>query len=176
MQEVYERARDLSARDHILCKSRALAIRDQTRGLFSELNCWNIASSVLCIRAFSLWLSHLSKSSSMPLCKACPGCGGMGHIRNGSCSCGHVFVAKHKTPSRKHTLHSSRAIETVEKAADRRSVDKACKFKKSALETEEEALEHKSLNRACVAKKRVVDLKVAFKKMLHQGTELKSTG
>ena len=103
----------------------------------------------------------------MPLCKACPGCGGMVHIRKVSCSCGHVFVAKHLTPSRKHTLHSSRAIETVEKAADRRSVDKACKFKKRALETEEEALEHtESLNRACVAKKKVLvclDLKVAFK-------------
>ena len=35
-------------------------------------------------------LSHLSKSSSMPLCKACPGCGGMVHIRKVSCSCGHV--------------------------------------------------------------------------------------
>ena len=54
-------------------------------------------------------LCHLSKSSSMPLCKACPGCGGMVHIRNVSCSCGHVFVAKYKqllTPSGKHTLHS----------------------------------------------------------------------
>ena len=49
------------------------------------------------------------------------------------------------TPNRKHTLHSFRAIETVEKAADRRSVDKACKDKKRALETEEEALERKSL-------------------------------
>ena len=60
----------------------------------------------------------------MPLCKACHGCGGMVHIRKLSCSCGHVF-AKHKhllTPSRKHTLHSFRATETVEKAADRRSV------------------------------------------------------
>ena len=71
------------------------------------------------------------------------------------------------TPSRKHTLHSSRAIETVKKGSDRRSVDKACKFKKRALETEEEALERKSLNRACV------DIKVAFKEMLNQGTELK---
>ena len=54
----------------------------------------------------------------------------------------YVFVAKHKqllTLSRKHTLHSSRVIETVEKAADRRSVVKACKFKKRLLETEEEA-------------------------------------
>ena len=90
----------------------------------------------------------------MPLCKAYSGCGGMVHIRKLSCSCGHVFVAKHKqllTPS-------------------------SCKFKKRALETEEEALERKSLNRACVAKKRVmvcVDHKVAFKEMLHQGTELK---
>ena len=40
-------------------------------------------------------LSPLSKSSSKPLCKACPGCGGMVHIRKVSCSCGHVFVAKH---------------------------------------------------------------------------------
>ena len=71
----------------------------------------------------------------------------MVHIRKVSCSCDHVFVAKHKqllSPSTKHTLHSSRAIETVEKAADRRSVDKACKFKKTALETEEETLESKS--------------------------------
>ena len=37
-------------------------------------------------------LSHLPKSSSKPLCKACPGCGGMVHIRMVSCSCGHVFV------------------------------------------------------------------------------------
>ena len=81
----------------------------------------------------------------MPLCKACPGCRGM--ARKVSCSCDHVFVAKHKhllTPCRKHTLHSFRAIETVEKAADYRSVDKACKAKKKALETEEEALERKS--------------------------------
>ena len=73
-------------------------------------------------------LSHLSKSSSMPLCKACPDCGGMVHIRKVNCSCGHVFVAKHNkhlfTPSRKHTLRSIRAIETDEKATDRRSVDK----------------------------------------------------
>ena len=67
-------------------------------------------------------LSHLPTSSSKPLCKTCPGCGGMVHIRKVSCSCGHVFVAKHNkhllTPSRKHTLRSFRAIETVEKAAD----------------------------------------------------------
>ena len=36
-------------------------------------------------------ISHLSKTSSMPLCKACPGCGGMVNI---SCSCGHVFITK----------------------------------------------------------------------------------
>ena len=46
----------------------------------------------LCIRAFSGWLSHLCRSSSMPLCEACPGCGGMVHIRKVSCSCGHVRV------------------------------------------------------------------------------------
>ena len=40
-------------------------------------------------------LSHLSKSSSMPLSKACPDCGGMVHIRKVNCFCGHVFVAKH---------------------------------------------------------------------------------
>ena len=41
------------------------------------------------------------------------------HIRKVSCSCGHVFVDKHLlTPSRKHTLRSFRAIETVEKAVD----------------------------------------------------------
>ena len=45
-------------------------------------------------------LSHLPKSSSKPLCKACPGCGGMVRIKRVSCSCGHVFVAKHN----KHLL------------------------------------------------------------------------
>ena len=55
----------------------------------------------------------------MPLCKACPDCGGMVRIRKVNCSCGNVVVAKHNkhvlTPSRKHTLHSFRAIETDEK-------------------------------------------------------------
>ena len=92
------------------CKSRALAVRHQTCALFSELIfrvSYNIASSVLCIRTFSRWLSHLSESSGMPLCKTCPGCGGMVHIRKVSCSCGHVFVAKHKqllNPSRESIL------------------------------------------------------------------------
>ena len=84
----------------------------------------------------------------MPLCKACPSCGGMVHIRKVSCSCGHVFVAKHHkhllTPSRKHTLCS---FKVIEKAEDHRSVDKACRTKKRVLETEEKALERKSLNR-----------------------------
>ena len=52
----------------------------------------------------------------MPLCKACPGCGGIVHIRKVSCSCGHVFATKHNKPlltsSIKHTLRSFRAIET----------------------------------------------------------------
>ena len=61
-------------------------------------------------------LSHLPKSLSKPLCKACPGCGGMVQV---CCSCGHVFVDKHLlTPSRKHTLRSFRAIKTVKKAVD----------------------------------------------------------
>ena len=106
-------------------------------------------------------LSHLSKSSSMPLCKACPGFGGMVHIRKVSCSCGHVFVAKQNkrllTSSRKHTLRSFRAIETDEKSAERRSVDRACKAKKRVLETEEEAIQRKSHNRACVAKKKALE-------------------
>ena len=71
--------------------------------------------------AFSRWLSCLSHCLVCSS-KACPGCDGMVHIRKVSCSCGHVFVAKHNkhllTPSIKHTLHSFRAIETVEKAAD----------------------------------------------------------
>ena len=57
-------------------------------------------------------LSHLPKSSSKPLCKACRGCGGKVHIRKVSLSrsCGHVFVDKHLlTLSRKHTLRSFRA-------------------------------------------------------------------
>ena len=92
-------------------------------------------------------LSHFSKISGMPLCKACPGCGGMVPIRKVSCSCGHVFITKCSKPrltarsgSRKHTMSSFRAKETDEKAADRRSVNRACKGKKRALETEEEAL------------------------------------
>ena len=40
-------------------------------------------------------ISHLSKISSMPLCKACPGCGGMVTV---SCSCGHVFITKRSKP------------------------------------------------------------------------------
>ena len=94
-------------------------------------------------------ISHLSKISSMPLCKACPGCGGMVNIRKVSCSCGHVFVTKRSKPrltarssTRKQAMSSFRAIERDEKAADRRSVDRACKAKKRALETEEEAFEH----------------------------------
>ena len=101
-------------------------------------------------------MSHLPKCVSKLLCKACPGCEGMVHIRKVSCSCSYVFVAKHNkhllTQSRKHTLRSFRDIETVEKAAERRSVDKACKAKILALETEEEALECKSSNRACHGK------------------------
>ena len=76
-------------------------------------------------------MSHLPKSSSKPLCKACPGCGGM--VRRNfkvSCSCGHVFVDKHLlNPSRKHTLRSFRATQTVEKAVDQLT---------KSLETEEE--------------------------------------
>ena len=72
--------------------------------------------------------------------QGCPSCGGVVHIRKIGCSCGHVFVAKHHKPlltsSRKHTLHSFRAVETDKKAAEHRSVDR-----KRALETEEEALE-----------------------------------
>ena len=51
-------------------------------------------------------------------------------------------------------MSSFRAIETDEQAADRRSVDRACKAKKRALETEEEAFERKSHDRACKGKKR----------------------
>ena len=109
-------------------------------------------------------LSHFSKISSMLLCKACPGCGGMVYIRKVSCSCGHVFITKCSKPrltarsgSRKHTLSSFRAIETDEKAADRRSVNRACKAKKRVLETEEEAFERKSHDRACKGKKRALE-------------------
>ena len=80
------------------------------------------------------------------------------HIRKVSCSCGHMFVAKHNkhllTPSRKHTLRSFRAIETVEKAVDQ--LTESLLNQERALETEEEALECKSSNRACV------DFKVGF--------------
>ena len=105
-------------------------------------------------------ISHFSKISSMPLHKACPGCGGMVNIRKVSCSSGHVFVTKRSKPrltarssTRKQAMSSFRAIERDEKAADRRSVDRACKAKKRALETEEEAFERKSHDRACNGKK-----------------------
>ena len=40
-------------------------------------------------------VGELSRLFKQALCNACPGCGGMIHIRKVSCSCGHVFVAKH---------------------------------------------------------------------------------
>ena len=43
-------------------------------------------------------ISLLSKISSVPLCKACPGCGGMVNIRKVSCSCGHMFITKRSKP------------------------------------------------------------------------------
>ena len=46
-----------------------------------------------------------------------------------------------RSGTRKQAMSSFRAIERDEKAADRRSVDRACKAKR-ALETEEEAFEH----------------------------------
>ena len=49
------------------------------------------SSSVLCV--FPLVSCLIC--SSKPLCNACPGCDGMVLIRKVSCSCGHVFVAKH---------------------------------------------------------------------------------
>ena len=75
-------------------------------------------------------ISHLilSKISSMPLCKACPGCGGMVNVRKVSCSCGHVFITKRSKPrliaksgSRKHTMSSFRALETDEQVASHQS-------------------------------------------------------
>ena len=111
-------------------------------------------------------ISHLSKISSMPLCKVCPGCGGMVNVRKVSCSCGHVFITKHSKPrltaksgSRKHTMSSFRALETDEQAAGRMSVDRACKAKKRVLETEEEAFERKSHDRASKGNKRALETK-----------------
>ena len=102
------------------------------------------------------------------LIKACPGCGGMVHIRKVSCSCGHVFVAKHNkhllTPSRKHTLHSFRAIETVEKAADQ--LTKLVKPRK-----EHKKPKRKHWNASPVTELVTIDFKVAFKEILHQGTK-----
>ena len=102
-QEAYERASLTETSAHVItCRVSHVLLQFVIKhvlffqSLFLEWASYNIASSVLCIRAFSRWLSHLSKSSSMPLCKACPGCGGMVHIRKVSCSCSHVFVAKHK--------------------------------------------------------------------------------
>ena len=143
--------------------------------------------STVCHTQSVFLLVHFSKISSMPLCKACPGFGGMVHIRKVSCSCGHVFISKCSKPrltarscSRKHTMSSFRAIETDEKAADRRSVNRACKGKKRALETEQEALERKSHDRAlaslvlcvrasCVYRWLVVSSAEEFKQAFMQG-------
>ena len=87
-----------------------MPVHDQTRALFLEIIFRELVQFCVSERFTVGELSHLPKSSSKPLCKACPGCGGMVHIRKVSCSCGHVFVAKHNkhllTPSRKHTLRS----------------------------------------------------------------------
>ena len=47
-----------------------------------------------------------------------------------------------RSGTRKQAMSSFRAIERDEKAADRRSVHRACKAKKRVLETEEEAFKH----------------------------------
>ena len=117
-QEAYERAslpETSSARD----QSVALNL-DRTRALFSRD--FLVRFCVSEAERFTVGeLSHLPKSSSKPLCKACcPGRGGMVHLSlKGS---GHVFVANHNkhllTPSRKHTLRSFGAIVIVEKAVD----------------------------------------------------------
>ena len=94
-------------------------------------------------------ISHLSKISSMPLYKAGSWLWGYGKV-----SCFLWQCVYYKTcivslveqmawsGTRKQAISSFRAIERDEKAADRRSVDRACKAKKRALETEEEAFEH----------------------------------
>ena len=114
-QEAYERASLAETSVHVINHVLLIAVRDRTRVLFSEDSCVP--------ERFPVGeLSHLPKSSSKLLCKACPGCGGTFHIRKVSCSCGHAFVVKNNkhllTPSRMHTSRSFRAIETVEKAAD----------------------------------------------------------
>ena len=64
-------------------------------------------------------LSHLSKSLCKPLCKACPGCGGMVHIRKEVVLVAMCLLQSITSTFRKHTLRRSfRAIETVEKAVD----------------------------------------------------------
>ena len=47
-------------------------------------------------------LSHLFKQA-LKLCNACPGCGGMVHIRKVSCYCGHMFVTKHNKHLKAYT-------------------------------------------------------------------------
>ena len=65
-------------------------------------------------------------------------------------------------------MSSFRALETDEQAADRMSVDRACKAKKRVLETEEEAFERKSHDRACKAKKRALETEEeAFERKSH---------
>ena len=124
---------------HVINQSRVLTPHLQSHVLIFRANCDRDRSTVCHAESerFSVGeISHLSKISSMPLCKACPGCGGMVNVGKVSCSCGHVFITKRSKPrltaksgSRKHTMSSFRALETDEQAVDRMSVDRACKAK-----------------------------------------------
>ena len=79
------------------------AVRDRTHALLSEFIFRELVRFCVSERFTVGELYHLPKSSSKPLCKACPGYGGMVHIRKVSCcSCSHVFVAKHN----KHLFNS----------------------------------------------------------------------
>ena len=72
---------------HVINQSRVLTPQLQSHVLIFRANCDRDRSTVS--ERFSVGeISHLSKISSMPLCKACPGCGGMVNVRKVSCSCG----------------------------------------------------------------------------------------
>ena len=107
-QEAYERAtcslpETSSARDQSVALN--LAVRDRTHALFCrDFLVWFCVSERFTIGE----LSHLPKSSSKPLCKTCPGRGGMVHLRKVGCSCGHVFVANHN----KHLLESMHILRS----------------------------------------------------------------
>ena len=99
--------------------SHSLAVRDRTHALFSELyyglcvtSVFTLVSCLICLRVQASLYTRLVLGMVVWFVLE----------RQVVLVAMHVFVAKHNkhllTPSRKYTLRSFRATETVEKAAD----------------------------------------------------------